>query len=370
MDTPTQALLGATLGQAFFGRKLGSRAAIGGAVAGALPDLDILAVGLMGPWAEFLYHRGPTHALWFGPVVGAALGYGVWRAYASAFRRKARAEAAGAGAGGGEPEAPARMHPGSPEALRPWVGLFVLALITHPLLDLFTSYGTQLFSPFWNRRFAIHAIAILDPFYSFLLAAGLAAGLVRGARSRFASRAALVAVALSTAYVLYGGWLGARAESEVRRQLAREGIYDTRVRCYPTLFQVYLRRVVARTPDEVRVGLLSMWAPSRVRWERFPVSEGPLVDRVRDTEHGRMFEWFALGETLPRVAMRDGVAVVEITDLRYGFPRGASTGIWGIRAVFDPEGRQVGEVRRFNRGLPPGRQVFFDIWRGAFGAGA
>ncbi len=69
MDTPTQALLGAVVGQACFSRKLGKRALWWGALGGAIPDFDLLPIAFMGPWGEFLYHRGPTHALWFGPVV-------------------------------------------------------------------------------------------------------------------------------------------------------------------------------------------------------------------------------------------------------------------------------------------------------------
>ena len=39
MDTPTQALLGAVVGQAFFGEKLGRRAVVWGALGGAFPDV-------------------------------------------------------------------------------------------------------------------------------------------------------------------------------------------------------------------------------------------------------------------------------------------------------------------------------------------
>jgi inner membrane protein len=365
MDTPTQALLGAVVGQAFFGKNLGSRAAVWGALGGALPDADILAMGFLGPWAEFLYHRGPTHALWFGPVVGSMIGYGVWRVYARGYRRKVQAD----GESGPERSAAPPLHPGSPSLLGSWVGLFVLALFTHPLLDLFTTYGTQLLSPFSNRRFAIHAVSIIDPLYSLILAAALLVAFVRGARSRIAVRTALLAVVISTSYLFYGLWLNVRAEGIVREQLAGQGILEARVRCYPTILQVYLRRAVVWTQDEVRVGLLSMWKPAPVIWQRFPVSDGPLVQTVRNTWEGRTFEWFALGDTLPGVVEQDGVVVVEITDLRYGFPRGAESGLWGIRAAFDREGRMLDGVRRFRRSFPSKQAVLLDLWRATFGKG-
>ena len=369
MDTPTQALLGAVVGQALFGEKLGRRAVVWGALGGALPDADILAIGFLGPWAEFLYHRGPTHALWFGPVVGSMIGYGVWRGYARGYRRKVQA-----GGGRGFEGSAARflhsaLHPGSPSLLGSWVGLFVLALFTHPLLDLFTTYGTQLLSPFSNHRFAIHAVSIIDPLYSLILAAALLVAFVKGARSRIATRAALLAAVISTAYLSYGLWLNVRAEGIVREQLAGQGILEARVRCYPTILQVYLRRAVVWTPDEVRVGLISMWKPAPVIWQRFSVSDGPLVQTVRNTWEGRTFEWFALGDTLPRVVEQDGVVVVEITDLRYGFPRGAESGLWGIRAAFDPQGRMLNGVRRFRRSFPSKQAVLLDLWRATFCTG-
>ena len=44
MDTATQALLGAVVGQAGFSHKLGRRALIWGAVGGLLPDLDVFSI--------------------------------------------------------------------------------------------------------------------------------------------------------------------------------------------------------------------------------------------------------------------------------------------------------------------------------------
>ena len=47
MDTATQALLGAVVGQATFSHRLGGRAMVFGAVGGLLPDLDVIAMVLM-----------------------------------------------------------------------------------------------------------------------------------------------------------------------------------------------------------------------------------------------------------------------------------------------------------------------------------
>src|SRR5262245_38634841 len=97
-----------------------------------LPDVDIFFLGSE-PTGEFLYHRGITHSLAFAPLAGAALGLLAWRR-----------------------DRPPGRGP------RDWIALFVLSMLTHPLLDACTSYGTQLLSPFSRRRFAIDSVAIID----------------------------------------------------------------------------------------------------------------------------------------------------------------------------------------------------------------
>lgn len=215
MDPLTQGLLGACVGQACYGRAMGRRAVVWGALVGMAPDLDVLGRSA-GPMGDWLWHRGPTHALLAGTLAGAALAWPLWKAL------------------GGR--------------LRDWAGLCVLALVTHPLLDLFTSYGTQLLWPFSRHRFAIDAIAIVDPAYSLVLAAAVAVGLRRGVGTTAACRAAWVALGVSSAYLGLGLALNARAESIARKQLEAEGVTAT-VAAYPTLLQLPRRRVVARRGD-------------------------------------------------------------------------------------------------------------------------
>ena len=256
MDTVTQALLGATIAQAGFQRRLGRRALWWGAAGGVLPDLDVIAVATHGPFGEFLYHRGFTHSLWFGPVVGPLLGLAAWSWYA----RRPR----------GDPD------PGSAGARGAWVWLFVAVLFTHPLLDVFTCYGTQLLAPFSRERFALNGVGIIDPFYTGLLVAALVAGKL--AEEPRATRAALAALALTTSYLFYAWFLNLRAEDDLRQLLADEGVPSARVRVYPTIFQPFLRRFVVRTEDEVRVGFYTSLRPEEPVWSSFELARtGPVT---------------------------------------------------------------------------------------------
>src|SRR6266478_6662132 len=114
MDPLTHGLLGATIGQAVFGRRLGWRGVGAGGIAAMAPDLDMV-MNATGPMGEWLYHRSITHALWFAPVLALLLGLAT-----------ARGRLAGDG------------------WRRTWTLLYLLTLLSHPLLDWCTSYGTQL----------------------------------------------------------------------------------------------------------------------------------------------------------------------------------------------------------------------------------
>ncbi len=328
MDTATQVLLGATVGQALGGRRLGRQAILWGALGGLLPDLDVASA--VHPLGEMLYHRGPTHSLWFGLVVGPALGWWLWR-------RKGRRR---------------------PGALPAWIAVMAAALLTHPLLDLFTSYGTQLLAPFTRTRFALDAVAIVDPAYSVWLVVALVIGWRCGWGSAPGRNAAWVALVFSTVYLFYCWHLNHAAEARARATLNAAGIAAPAVRAYPTLLQPYLRRIVARQGDEVWVGWMSLWNGRQMDWKRFEVPADPLVDSLRRTEMGRVFEWFADGQTTGTVERTGHETVVVIDDLRYGVPAAPRQGLWAIRARFDASGRRLSEVERVRR-RPPGTLLVY-----------
>jgi len=335
MDPLTQGLLGASFGQALCGRTLGRHALVMGALVGMAPDLDALA-NATGPLAEWTWHRSLTHSLWFGPVLGPLVGYGLWKWKAG--------------------------------PLRAWILLAVVALITHPLLDLFTTYGTQLLSPFSNRRFALDAVAIIDPAYSLLLAGGLVIGWRAGLATPVSRRAGWAALGLSSLYLALGLAVNERVEAMARKQLRAQGAPASRVAAYPTLLQLPYRRIVARSDDEVRVGWMSLLRPRLIQWETFTQARGPLVEAARATPEAQLFEWFAMGEATPRAEPATDGSVVEFDDLRFGLPGAPRDGFWGVRVRLDADARPLGPGERFDRDLPaPVSKLLRTIWRETLG---
>ena len=155
MDLVTQALLGATVGAAGYRDRLGPRCLLAGALIGVAPDLDVLA-GLAGDWASLVHHRGLSHSLVVLSVLALPLGWALGRWL------------------------------GEGEDTRAWIGLSSWALVTHPLLDLFTSFGTQLLAPLSDARFALDGVGALDLLVSVPLALAVFVG------RRVPARAALI----------------------------------------------------------------------------------------------------------------------------------------------------------------------------------
>src|SRR5437868_4140431 len=65
MDTITHTVLGACVGEALAGKKLGKKAMLWGAVANNLPDIDVATAWWMNQANSLLAHRGFTHSILF-----------------------------------------------------------------------------------------------------------------------------------------------------------------------------------------------------------------------------------------------------------------------------------------------------------------
>ena len=175
IDTVTQVALGAAVGEAVLGRKVGKKAAVWGAVAGTIPDLDVVVAPFVSQTAQLGIHRGITHSVVFAVVAGIGMGRLLF-----ALHRQSRA------------------------TWREWSLLAFLGFFTHALLDCFTMYGTQLFSPFSTYPVAFSTIFIIDPLYTVPLAAGLLLALLFDLDSPKRRLINRLGLGVSTIYLLLG----------------------------------------------------------------------------------------------------------------------------------------------------------------------
>jgi len=151
MDNVTHTLFGLTLAATPLGRRRGATAAL--VLACNAPDIDIVAT-LGGTQAYMRWHRGPTHGL-LG-VVG--LGIAVAAIVAGVDRFLTRQTDGDVG---------------STATARSLLALSMFGVVTHILMDLPTSYGTRLLSPFDWHWFAFDWLPIIDIYLLMALAAAL-----------------------------------------------------------------------------------------------------------------------------------------------------------------------------------------------------
>jgi membrane-bound metal-dependent hydrolase YbcI (DUF457 family) len=166
LDNITHTLVGITLVRAGVGRRTpGATAAM--VIASNAPDLDIISAITGGAVPYLAAHRGPTHGV-LG-VLGLALVSAliVW----SVQRVRGKTESV-ASIGG-------------------LIGVALAGTALHVLMDLPTSYGVRLFSPFDTTWYALDWLPIVDVYLWVLLIGGTIAAQVRRGQRVFLARGAL-----------------------------------------------------------------------------------------------------------------------------------------------------------------------------------
>ncbi len=102
-----------------------------GAIANTIPDLDVFLV-FGDPIREITIHRGFSHSLLFPFLAAPVLGW-----LAKRFLK-------------------------DPVSFKEWCVFFFILILTHPLLDCLTTYGTQLLLPFSDYRVNLNTLFIID----------------------------------------------------------------------------------------------------------------------------------------------------------------------------------------------------------------
>ena len=87
VDSLTQIVLGAAVGETIAGKKLGNRAMLWGGIGGTIPDLDIIANGFLTPLQALVTHRGFSHSILFACIGAFVFGWLIHAMYKSPYHR-------------------------------------------------------------------------------------------------------------------------------------------------------------------------------------------------------------------------------------------------------------------------------------------
>lgn len=358
MDSLTQIVLGAAVGEAVLGRKVGNRAMLWGAIGGTIPDLDVFANLTTDSMSALAYHRAFTHSLAFGFLAPAILGLVVHRLYGGndkvpwklskplelvlAFITfyvlltvgsylmpievlevpKIAAVITGvvaAIAGIVYLGQKLRRSPSTNEigSIRGWTLLFFGAIVTHPLLDCFTAYGTQIFQPFSEHRATWNTISVADPLYTlpFLLLLILAARRLRGSKSRKQLNTAGLVV--SSTYLLLTIFNNFNVAAVIKSSIAEQNIPAQRHWISPSILNNILWTGTVQGPaDQFYFSRYSLFDRRRA-FEPFQPIKGRhhLLANYQDTRELKILNWFTKGY-IGYIPLDSGR--VQVNDLRYG----------------------------------------------------
>ncbi|MEJ2089923.1 MAG: hypothetical protein P8Y69_15895, partial [Gammaproteobacteria bacterium] len=146
----------------------------------------------------------------------------------------------------------------------------------------------------------------------------------------------------SSAYLGYGWLQQERALDAARHQLADQGVAVERIAAFPTILQVHLRRVVARSADVDRVGFYSTWSPCEIEWFEAPRLGLETYRPVLTTREGRIFDWFTMGWAHYGIVPAAPGYRLTGGDLRYGFDERPFDSIFSISVPLDASFGMIG----------------------------
>ncbi|MFD2262966.1 metal-dependent hydrolase [Lacibacterium aquatile] len=282
MDSLTQVALGAAIGVATLGRRTKPwKAALVGALAGTVPDLDAF-IDHGDPISNMTFHRAESHAFFYLTLIAPVL---AWLA-AMVFRDQQNFK-------------------------RWWLAVW-LALVTHPLLDYFTIYGTQLALPFTDTPFGLGSIFIIDLAYTIPLLVGVIVAISRARHQGLSwNKAGLI---LSSLYLCWSAYAQNHVAGIAEASLRERGFQADQILVTPSPFNTILWRVVAVSGTDYAQGFYSFFDDKpQIVFETHP-RQTELLASLKDDWPTQRIVWFTHG--FYKMSQR-GDRII-ITDLRMG----------------------------------------------------
>jgi len=277
MDSFTQIVLGAAVGEVVLGKKIGSKAILYGAIAGTIPDLDVFASHFTDTVSALAIHRGFTHSIVFSILFAPIFGWLVSR-YETYKNFKG------------------------------WAWLFFWALVTHPILDAHTTWGTQLFWPL-DLRLAFKTIFVIDPLYTvpFLIFLILAMFQKRTSRKRRLYNN--IGLTVSTLYLTLTFVLKDLAFTKFEDALQSQNIAYEQIDTRPSALNTILWNANVETKEAYLLGNYSFFDTKAITFETYPKNHELLGDLIENEKVKRMITisegWFTISKKEDKLYYND-----------------------------------------------------------------
>jgi inner membrane protein len=329
MDTVTQITLGAAVGEALLGKKIGNKAALWGATFGVLPDLDVLASPFVSEVQALAIHRGITHSLFFCIVAAPLFGWLLQR------------------------------YQKNNVAWKNWSWFVFWVFLTHIFVDVCTSYGTQVFQPFSNYSLSFNSIFIIDPFYTLPLLFGLTAALFLDRQSQNRRWANWMGIGISSLYLLLGFGVKNHINNVYEYNFSRQQISPEQYMTTPSPLNIFLWTGYAASNDTLYAGLYSIFDDDKtINFKRVPQNKALLQPYQNQLPVERLI-WFSRGY----YAAEKKPEGLIVHDLRFGrsdlwLTDTSASYVWNYKLQFNGDSTRVTGFKQFE----PSFDVRAEMW--------
>jgi inner membrane protein len=318
MDSITHTLTGAVIARAIDDEKIGNWGTIAGLSMGFFPDTDFV-LGLFNRQFYLEYHRDFTHSLLLIPF------YALFFSWIFVKISK-----------------------------RPYFWSFykicLPVLVSHVILDLLTSYGTMIFSPFFEHRFSWDLVFIVDLIFSGIIFFPFLFSFFWERRARWVCRGSIIALAI---YIFFCLVQHHRAV-ELTKSFAKDLMEDVvQVASLPQPLSPFRWANYIETKDKVYQGFVDLvrkgdaltvdrqcesisdvsffeklrkfgslyQRPEKIQYQSWQKLNGsPWVEKALETDGVKFYYWFARFPVVKSVNSRDGRHRVEFMDVRFFLP--------------------------------------------------
>jgi len=324
MDTPTHAIAGYMIAKTGLARDTGKWGTIAGVSAAVFPDVDFVLRPFFSGEFTIKYHRHLTNSVLLIIPISFL--------FALLFVRISKVK-------------------------RFWTFFLIwtVELIAHTFLDLVTSYGTMILSPFSNYRFTLDWVFIIDPFLVSAFFFPLIALNLWRKRSETIARISVVLAGLYIALCAYNhSWTLSLAKGYARQKgLVTEAVASvpqplspfnwgnyilTEEKIYQGLVNLMGREEKSTEEGNFLSRFLARYQPiSRLQYRKWKRSDNSLwVQKALGLEGVKTFYWFARFPIARDRGIVNGKRRVEFFDLRFGAVEGRRPFLYVVD--FDADG--------------------------------
>lgn len=296
MDSLTQIVLGASVGEAVLGRKVGNKAMLYGAIAGTIPDLDVLSGHFVDIVTATEWHRGFSHSIFFAVLFAPIFGWLI-----SKIERKSQA------------------------TFQDWTMLMFWGLFTHPILDAFTTWGTQLFWPF-DTRLAFQSIFVIDPLYTLPFLVFLIFAMRQKRTSPKRKYYNQLGIIVSSSYLLLTLVLKGAAYRAFIESLKAQGIEYEAIETRPAPFNTILWTANIDVGDAYLIGNYSFFDSREIDFSRYPKNHRLLGNLKTNDKIGRLARiaegWYTITKQNGQLYFNDlrfGLVSLDPNETRFTF---------------------------------------------------